>query len=465
LTQIKRITTEAKIYALKELARRAGVTSEIFRTWQTEVQEGTTTVRVLPGTEKRIRFPATSPDCWRQLAAGTFETTRASWMHSPLEPISSMVPDLVIPFPSEARTGKRPLFSSPDPDCVECSYDLLTSIVLTLSRFEETVSTEKDPYGRFKASTSLAFRGGFLNRPIIDEYGLAFGQALTALLPSWRPQERRLRVKLSHDIDDVGQPFKWRAALRHARHHRRPSATLRDLFGPIVGMKPTNLELVRQLARMSLERDLDSAMYWKASPPGPRDTGYDPRHYKVQEVISWLREREVEIGIHPGYETFLAPDRLLQEIRVLREVVGEQPMGGRQHLLRWCPETWLHWESCGLAYDSTVGYADRIGFRAGTCIPYRPWLISQNREARLIEIPLLVMEVTLAEYMGLTPQQSLDAILECVARCRLVGGVFTLLWHNSSLIDPIYGDVYEKALDALAHNEKFDWRNPSRELY
>jgi hypothetical protein len=181
-------------------------------------------------------------------------------------------------------------------------------------------------------------------------------------------------------------------------------------------------------------------------------------------VISWLHERGVETGVHPSYETFLSPDRLLQEVQVLREALGEKPLGGRQHFLRWCPDTWLHWESCALAYDSTVGYADQIGFRAGTCIPYRPWLFSLNREANLIEIPLTVMDKTLTHYMGMTAQGSLEAILRCVARCRSVGGVFTLLWHSSTLIDPLYEDLYRRLLDTLVGHERFDWEDASEDF-
>jgi hypothetical protein len=340
--------------------------------------------------------------------------------------------------------------------------DLPASILLTLSRFEEMQATERDVHGRFSASMSLAARDGFLNRPIVDEYGLALEQALTHLLPRWQPVERKLRVKLSHDIDEVGIPFNFSSAVGHTIRRHKPLATVRDLLGSVVGLSPTYLKLIRSIVRMSLERGLDSAVYWKASRRSPLDSGYDPRHPKVREVISWLHEQGVETGVHPGYETFLSPDRLLREVQILREALGEQPLGGRQHYLRWCPDSWLHWETCGLAYDSTVGYADQIGFRAGTCVPYRPWLLFLNREANLIEIPLLVMDGTLLYYMGLTPRQSLEAVLECVTRCSFIGGVFTLLWHNSSLIDPIYKDLYRNILDTLAGHKKFDY---SKEFY
>ena len=59
----------------------------------------------------------------------------------------------------------------------------------------------------------------------------------------------------------------------------------------------------------------------------------------------------------------------------------------------------MHWERCGLAYDSTLGYNERPGFRAGTCIPIRPWLFGSNRECNLVEIPLVAMDVTFIDYL------------------------------------------------------------------
>jgi hypothetical protein len=178
-------------------------------------------------------------------------------------------------------------------------------------------------------------------------------------------------------------------------------------------------------------------------------------------ALYWLKERGFESGVHPGYETFLSPQKLCGEVEILRQCIGIDELGGRQHYLRWLPETWRQWEACGLAYDSTVGFAEQIGFRAGTCIPYRPWLWEENREAKLVEIPLLVMDRTLAYYMKLSPQESLVCVIECVKKCRAVGGVFTMLWHNEALLDPVYGDLYSRLLEHLSGSGRFDWRAPS----
>src|SRR5262249_46841680 len=156
------------------------------------------------------------------------------------------------------------------------------------------------------------------------------------------------------------------------------------------------------------------------------------------------------MGAHPGYYTYHARERLQEEADHIRSAVGSSLIGGRQHYLRWSPQTWEDWEACGFAYDSTLGYADAIGFRAGTCIPYKPWLLGPAREATLLEIPLIVMDVTLSEYMRVPKEEQFGKIMTIVAKCRLVGGVFTLLWHNNTLVEPRYGDTYIRLIHHLA---------------
>jgi hypothetical protein len=332
-------------------------------------------------------------------------------------------------------------------------------MVLMLSRCEEELSTRRDLHGRFEASTSIAARGNFLGRPIVDEYGLAFAQALSHLMPGWEANKREMRVKLSHDIDLVGLPFSLSASFGHTVRRRKPWATLQDFLSVMSPVEPAYLALVRGVVAIASQHGLHSAVYLQAARPSAFDTGYDPRHPKFRRLLAWLLKQDIEIGIHPSYATFGSVDRLRQEVLVLSNILGTARIGGRQHYLRWCPGSWVDWETCGLAYDSTVGYAEQIGFRAGTCIPYRPWLWKFNREADLLEIPLVVMDRTLVDYVRLQPSDALQAVKDLIARCRVVGGVFTLLWHNSSLLEPAFSDLYVELLAELASTPTYCWKS------
>jgi hypothetical protein len=105
-----------------------------------------------------------------------------------------------------------------------------------------------------------------------------------------------------------------------------------------------------------------------------------------------------------------------------------------------------------------VGFADHIGFRAGTCYPYRPWILNLDREADLLEIPLLVMDATLTNYMKLDSSDAMAACGDCIERCRMVGGVFAFLWHNDSLLNFESRLLYEDLLRYLKGAKTYDWK-------
>jgi len=454
-------TREARIYAIREIARRAGVSGELFKSWRIETDPSATTVYVSADRQRKIRFPFRPLCDLGELPSFANSVLRATWTFDPPEILRKSTPDFVVPFTDGNNHGETlPVFELTDSERIRFNFDLPTAAIWTLSRVEETLVPEHDTHGRFPASASVATQKNFLQRPIVDEYGFALEQALRCLLPGWSPERRRFRVKLSHDLDDVGIPFSLRTAIGHTLRRRSLRATFQDMLASVTARNPAHLSSVFQIARLSKEHCLDSAFYWKASPPGKNDNGYDPRHAKLKGAMTWLTERGFESGVHPGYDTFGSTQKLKSEVDVLRRCIGNYKLGGRQHYLRWNPETWRHWEACGLAYDSTVGFADRIGFRAGTCIPYRPWLFSENREADLIEIPLLVMDRTLGYYMRLATEKSFTLVLDCIERCRSVGGVFTMLWHNDAVLDPIYGDLYSRVLRHLSGAPQFEW-NPA----
>lgn len=182
-------------------------------------------------------------------------------------------------------------------------------------------------------------------------------------------------------------------------------------------------------------------------------------------MIFALRDSGVELGIHPSYRSFDSQTAFQNEVSALKDILQQDTVGGRQDFLRWTPETWGVWEAEGIAYDASVGFADHIGFRAGTCHPYRPWLLDQGREANLLEIPLIAMDSTLLSYMCVSEEEALEKTRHCIDRCRVVGGVFTLLWHNTRIMNPRHKALYQALLDDLGGSPSYDWRSAYDEIH
>jgi len=162
----------------------------------------------------------------------------------------------------------------------------------------------------------------------------------------------------------------------------------------------------------------------------------------MRTLLREIHTRGHEIGIHPGYNTYQHPEAMFRSVATLRRVLDEEGidqalLGGRQHYLRWkTPSTARLWDTNGLDYDSTLSFADRPGFRCGTCHEYRLYDLDQRCPLRLRERPVILMEcsVIAERYMGLGYSDAALAMMQGYRHtCHRLKGDFTLLWHNSHL--------------------------------
>lgn len=351
--------------------------------------------------------------------------------------------------------GHKPFAERRENGTVVFYADIVAAALFMLSRWEETVVSTRDQHDRFSAGTSVAYKQGFLDRPIVDEYALILQAWLKVLRPGFEPLVSKYRVKLSHDVDDARHfSFPYRLA-------RALVVTLRDQ-GSIFQYGQRFISLLRapdpltgicKLADLSEQYGLKSAFYFQAAECDKKyDRGYDLTSSWIEECVNDLRKRGHEIGFHPGYYTFGDSTRFIMEKEQVERDLNQTVFGGRQHFLRFSvPQTWRIWEKAGMEYDSTLGFADHEGFRCGTCRPFSPFDLEQNRELDLIEVPLLIMDGTLYQYRNLTPEQGQEIILQLAQRCYQVNGVFTLLWHNTSLggyWQPWF-DMYKRVLPTL----------------
>ena len=326
------------------------------------------------------------------------------------------------------------------------AVDVFGSAFFMLTRYEELVIGERDRYGRFPASASIAARAGFLGTPIVDAYVELLGDALQRTWPRLRPRRGDYRVVLTHDVDD---PL---AALEHG-----PRDFARQLSGDLVRRRDARLALqrVRSLADPRLDphdtfdflmdvserHGLRSAFYFLAyRDEQPRDGAYLFEHASVRRLVGHIARRGHEVGLHPSFCSYRDAARTREEfmrLRIVAEAEGVQQdeWGGRQHYLRWSnPQTWRNWEAAGLVYDTTLAYPELVGFRTGTCHPYRVFDLQERRPLDLREMPFQVMDGTLLTAMALAPDAALAAVLDIAGQCRRYGGCLGILWHNNTFL-------------------------------
>lgn len=349
-----------------------------------------------------------------------------------------------------------------------CGVDVFGSAFFMLTRYEELTNDIADRYGRFPAGATYACQAGFLDRPVVNEYAEVLWACMQRLWPGLRRIEKRYQLLVSHDVD---LPFSywgfppWRVARTLAADllRRRDTKLFSRRLGGAMAAGERRLELdphytFDYLIEIAERLGLREAYYFLCGhTAGHLDGFYDAWDGPIRPLIRKLSTAGHEIGLHPSYNS-ASKNTIASEFETLKSVCADigspqESWGGRHHFLRWSSrEGFRQWDDAGLAYDSSLGYVEEHGFRCGTCYDYPTFSLLERRELALLERPLIVMDASVFfdAKSGRSEEEICQGINELSSRCRIFGGNFTLLWHNSCLRSERERDLYCRIVTATA---------------
>jgi len=319
---------------------------------------------------------------------------------------------------------------------IETDIDIIASSFFMITRYEEVILKNKDKFGRFPATASLAYKEKFLDRPIVNEYiellwswANKFNTKIERK-KSWR--EKKFTVAITHDIDEIKKyrrpPIFTIIKFLKEKNVKRAKNVLADYIKVKLGLKKDPyLKTFDYIINLEKEYGFNSSFYFMTS--GER---YSLLDVNLKKIFEKLKKENFEIGIHPSFNAYNNPDIIKKEKENLEKIVDSKIVGGRQHYLKWeIPKSWEAWRRAGLKYDTTLCYADHEGFRCGTCYPFKPFDIIKNETIDIWEIPLIVMDGTLIDYKKLSPDKALMVMTNLLNQVKKYNGIFVLLWHNS----------------------------------
>jgi hypothetical protein len=157
-------------------------------------------------------------------------------------------------------------------------------------------------------------------------------------------------------------------------------------------------------------------------------------------IIQKLLTQGKEIGVH-GIDAWHSIDDGKQELhRLKEELPGQHKIGIRMHWLFRNGNSSEVLDKSGFSYDSTVGYNETVGFKAGTAQVFKP-----IGAEKLLEIPLIIQDTAL---LGRGRRHASEAYAnelccQIINHCRVAGGAVTVLWHQRSLgPERLWGNFY-----------------------
>ena len=332
--------------------------------------------------------------------------------------------------------------------------DELAAGFFHLARVEER-GAARDRHGRFLAASSCLDP---LDPPL-ERLRRELGR------PALRYGGAKFAVALTHDVD---VPWRWTpigmrgAAARLKRH-------------ALAGRVAPAIHEARGLARVPLHKLRGSDPNWRFAEivaeerehgsrstffvmagHGHRADGAAPESYERlrPRLVETLADAGAEVGLHGSYLAAEDLDRLAHERALLAQLDGPL-VGHRYHYLRVDPHRNLvPLEDLGFRYDTSLGFPDALGFRAGIAHPFRVWDLARDRASDLIEVPLAVMDATLAEerYEGLSAEAAKPRVFALLDWAAEHGGGFSILWHPERFDAPSargWDRLYFDVMDAV----------------
>jgi hypothetical protein len=320
----------------------------------------------------------------------------------------------------------------------DLSFDIFAASFFLVSRYEEYLEFQPDIYGRFPASSSLAFKHGFLGVPVVELWTKELAKALLRKFRNIAFKRNEYKALLTIDCD---QPFAYlgKGLIRSIgglfRDITRNSGSVAERYSVVAGGEKDPYEIFDYMIGNIDRSSIDVRFFFPVGDHSAYDKNPSWKNEEYRKLINKIDDRFIT-GLHPSYNASESSLMINNEVTRLKTILGKDIRLNRFHFIRlFIPGSYRIINDAGILEDYSMGYPDEPGFRAGIARPYPFYDVIEDKETLLKIIPFQIMDVTLYNYKNLDPVASQDVILNLINETRQVGGLFVSIWHNTSLLD------------------------------
>lgn len=337
---------------------------------------------------------------------------------------------------------------------IHISADMFGLSFFLLTGLNEFIDGTRDKHDRFSGTSSISFKLGFLNRPVVDEYASILKRMIQYLDSSYSFSDMIGKTVVTCDVD---WPFNPR--LKQVRHavmgvaielleHKNVKAAVGIAFDFVLsklGFKREDkfLKSVYWIMEENEKLDNQVVFFFIPSNTSKLDTDYTLSSGELGDILREIHERGHIVGTHPGYHTVDNQENFKTIVNTLshaaeRAGIQIDEFHNRQHFLRWdINSTAQTLCKLGINFDYTCGYPDVAGFKAGTSHRFTMFDLVSQSPLQIKQVPLIAMESTIinSRYEGLGySEEALQRFQFLKSNALKHGGDFNLLWHNCHLI-------------------------------
>lgn len=336
----------------------------------------------------------------------------------------------------------------------ELGFDVFAAVFYMLTRYEEYFITNRDKHNRILAEDTLAYKNGFIEIAVVDRWVILLKDFLSEKLVLKIENKDEFRKIYTFDVDNA-------YAYTNKSLWRIIGATGRNLIN-------FNFEEINDRTKVLLFKQKDpydtyDYIFSKIDAKKNRviffflmadydefdkNIKYDSKAYK--KMVEFVLEKKAKVGIHPGYYTANNRKKLNKEIERLSSITKQAVERSRQHFLRFeIPESYRNLRKNNILKDYSMGFANHVGFRAGTSKPFHFFSLRKNKTSSLVIYPFAMMDATLNNYMKLSPDAAIEKAKQLFDETKATNGNFTILWHNETLSEKREWKGWRKVFESI----------------
>ncbi len=324
-------------------------------------------------------------------------------------------------------------------------FDIFSASFYLLSRYEEYLPYEPDAYGRYPHTASLAYREGFLQKPLVHYW---LGKLEKELNRFYRTgNNERLKVAGSgfqfiptYDVDEawsyLHKPL-WKNVLGFYRDLLQGKMDAVVERGNVYsGRKKDPYDTFEWLDGLHEKYQL-KPLYFLLTilKRGTYDKNCKAPQKPIRELYKRLSEK-YDVGLHPSWQSGTDEWLLQKEKQEAEMITGKPITHSRNHYLRFTiPATYRRLLEAGFTDEYSMGYGAVNGFRASYAKPFYWYDLEKEEITSLLIHPFCFMEAVSFFSQGYSAEEAGRELQYYYDVVKEAGGEFITLFHNHFLTE------------------------------
>jgi len=318
-------------------------------------------------------------------------------------------------------------------------FDVFAASFFILSRYEEYLHRNKSETD-FTAKDSFQYKWKILERPIIDEWALLLKNMIMKKYPSFKFHEKKFYHQPTINFTlkpDVPAGFFPKTKFIFTSVFNKKQKFLSSFFDDLTGMGINPEQTINELKPIDIK---SQPIYFINFPEDNKG------RLRFENSALFLKEKPVGL-LRPCTADKEKSTTLKIDLLKLGKIQNSTINFRSQQLeLLKLPTCYLHLLSAGITSDYSMGYSDKVGFRAGTCTPFN-WYDLQLEKVTPIDVKSYSVSDTAIHYKS--TGDAIKTIKEFIDVVKLVDGHFYSSWQLKNLSENVKFKKWKAVFDEM----------------